>query len=173
MYLIISKWLRIQKCRQKWQAMRQNGQSEKRNCQQNCFHSFYYVIDRASICFFFYINNLHYFLWFFLYYLQDLLSSGHFTALTILEPATFFIEIYEFFKKIIYRKGVFQNVSLSNLENVLQRDLRTGRARESIFRVSGGTDFENISAWGQPWWCLSWFDVCISLPQKNSGCVTG
>ena len=143
--------------------MRQNGQSERRNCQQNCFHLFLYVIDYASICFFFYVNNLHYFLWFFLYHLQHLLSSNHFTALKILEQP----------QKIIYRKRVFQNISLSNLGNVLQRDLRTDRARESIFRVSGGTNFENLSTWGQPWWCLSGFDVCISLPQKNSGCVTG
>ena len=91
MHLIISKWLRIQKSRQKGKAMRQNGQSERRNCQQNFFHLFHYVIDYASICFFFYVNNLHYFLWFFLYHLQHLLSSNHFTALTILEPATFFI----------------------------------------------------------------------------------
>ena len=30
---------------------RQRGQSERRNCQQKCFHSFNYVIDHASMGF--------------------------------------------------------------------------------------------------------------------------
>ena len=34
---------------------------------------------------------------------------------------------------------MFRNVNLSNLENVLQRNLRADRARECIFRVFGGT----------------------------------
>ena len=41
----------------------------------------------------------------------------------------------EFFKNHP-RKGVFRNVNLINLENVLQRNLKTGRARECIFRAS-------------------------------------
>ena len=36
------------------------------------------------------------------------------------------------------------NEGLSNLENTLQRNLRTDRARESRFWVSGGTNFENF-----------------------------
>ena len=36
---------------------------------------------------------------------------------------------------------VFRNVNLSNLENVLQRNLRADRARECIFRASGGANF--------------------------------
>ena len=35
----------------------------------------------------------------------------------------------------------FCNVNLSNLENVLQRNLRTDRAWECIFRGSGGANF--------------------------------
>ena len=35
--------------------------------------------------------------------------------------------------------------NLRNLENVLQRNLKTGTARERIFRASGGTRFK-ISA---------------------------
>ena len=49
------------------------------------------------------------------------------------------------------RKRVFQNVSLSNLGNGLQKSLRTDRARESIFRVPGGKNFENFTALCQPW----------------------
>ena len=49
------------------------------------------------------------------------------------------------------RKTVFHNVTLSNLENVLQRHLRTDRARECIFTVTGGTNFEISSALRQPW----------------------
>ena len=68
------------------------------------------------------------------------------------------------------RRGVFCNVNLGNLENVLQRNLKTGRARECIFRASGGTNFENFSAQHQPWWCLHGFDVCTSLPKKTLVC---
>ena len=40
--------------------------------------------------------------------------------------------------------------NLCNLENVLQRNLRTGTARECIFRASGGTRYKNFC---QPcWW---------------------
>ena len=41
---------------------------------------------------------------------------------------------------------MFRNVNSRNLKNVLQRNLRTGRTRERIFRASGGTNFENFSA---------------------------
>ena len=40
MRLIISKWLRIQRCRQKRKTMRQRGRNERRNCQRKCFDSF-------------------------------------------------------------------------------------------------------------------------------------
>ena len=69
MHLVISKWLRIQKCRQKKETMSQRVPSEKRNCQRKCFHSINYVIDHARIRFFFYVNRLHCFVWFLLYYL--------------------------------------------------------------------------------------------------------
>ena len=36
---------------------------------------------------------------------------------------------------------MFRNVNLSNLENVLQRNLRTDRSWECIFRASGGANF--------------------------------
>ena len=170
MHLIISKWLRIPKCRQKKKTMRQRGWSERRNCQGKCFHSFSYIIDHKSICFF-YVNSLHCFVWFLLYYLQHRLSSERFAALTRLQPYTFFIWIYEFFKNQPQRR-VFRNVRLSNLENVLQRNLRTGKARECILRVSGGTNFENFSAQRQPWQHLRGFNVYRSA-QKNSGYVTG
>ena len=64
------------------------------------------------------------------------------------------------------RKRVFQNVSLSNLGNGLQKSLRTDRARESIFRVPGGKNFENFTALCQPWWQLWAFDICNSLLKK-------
>ena len=43
------------------------------------------------------------------------------------------------FLKIIH-EVVFRNVNLSNLENALQRNLRTEDRGESIFRASGGTN---------------------------------
>ena len=66
MHLITLKWLRIQKCRQK-KKNNQSGRSERRNCQQKCFHLFNYIIDRVSTCFFIYVNSVHCFEWFFLY----------------------------------------------------------------------------------------------------------
>ena len=81
-HLIISKRLRIQKSRQKRKTMRRRCRSKIRNCQRNSFHSFNYVMDHASIRFFFDVNSLHCFVWFLLYYLLHLLSSYHFAALT-------------------------------------------------------------------------------------------
>ena len=40
---------------------------------------------------------------------------------------------------------MFHNVNLSNLENVLQRNLRTDMVREGIFSGSGGTNIENLA----------------------------
>ena len=77
-----------------------------------------------------------------------------------------FIRIYEFFKNHP-RKRVFCNESLSNLGNVLQRNLRVDRARECFFRVSGGTNFEKHSAQRQPSWRLRAFDVCTGRPKKT------
>ena len=58
MHLIISKWFRIQKCRQKRKEMRPRGRKERRNCQRTCFYSFGYVIDHVSIHFFLCVNSL-------------------------------------------------------------------------------------------------------------------
>ena len=62
---------------------------------------------------------------------------------------------------------MFRNVNLSNLKNVLQRNPRTYKVRECIFRTTGGTNFENFSAWSQTvaslWvWCM------YRSAQKNS-----
>ena len=103
-HLIFLKWLRIQKCKQKRETMRKRGRKARRNCQQNCFHSCNYVIDQVNVCFVFYRNSLHCFVWFHLYYLLHLLSSDCFTALTNLWPYKFFISICEFLKN--YCQGV-------------------------------------------------------------------
>ena len=98
MHLNILKWLRTQNCRQKRKRMRQRSRSKRRNCQRKCYHSFKYLIDNASICFFFYINSLHCFVWFLLFYLLQIFSSNHFAALFSLYLYKVFIWIYEFFK---------------------------------------------------------------------------
>ena len=54
--------------------------------------------------------------------------------------------------------------NLRNLENVLQRNLSTGMARECIFRASGGTRFHKGR--GET-------PKCNRSAQKNSGYVTG
>ena len=73
--------------------------------------------------------------------------------------------IYAFFKNHP-RRGVFRNVNLSNLENVLQKNRRTDLAEECIFRASGGTNFENFCDLRQPWCRPLEFDVCTGLPKK-------
>ena len=96
------------------------------------------------------------------------LSSDRIAALTshkLLAIQTFYLNIWIFINHP--RKRVFCNVSLSNLENLLQRNLRREWARECIFRVSGGTNFENFSARRQPWWRLRVFDVCTGLPKTT------
>ena len=70
-------------------------------------------------------------MWFLLYYLLHLLSSDHFTALTSLQPYKFFIWTYELFRNHPWKIAFF-NVNLSNLENVLLRNLRADRAWECI-----------------------------------------
>ena len=62
--------------------------------------------------------------------------------------------------------------NLCNLENVLQRNLRTGTARECIFRASGGTRFKNFR---QAWWRKGGGGTprCNRSAQKNSGYITG
>ena len=62
-------------------------------------------------------------------------------------------------------------IQFKYLENVLQRNLRTGTARECIFRASGGTRFKNFR---QPWW-QKWEGGTPGgnrSAQKNSGYVT-
>ena len=61
--------------------------------------------------------------------------------------------------------------NLRNLENVLQRNLRTGMARECIFRASGGTRFKNFrQLWLQKGGGKT--PRCNRSAQENSGYVT-
>ena len=60
---------------------------------------------------------------------------------------------------------MLRNVKLSNLENVLQRNLIADSARECIFRAFGGTNFENVPTQHEPWWCLREFDVYTGVPK--------
>ena len=126
-------------------------------------NSFNYVIDHASIHFFFYVNSLHCFVWFLLYYLLHLLSSTRFEILTIYSHTNFLFEYMNFFINHP-RKRIFRYVSLSNLENVLQK-IQKQTARECISRVSEGTNFEHSSNRRQPWWRLYGFCVCPGCPK--------
>ena len=58
------------------------------------------------------------------------------------------------------------NVNLSNLENVLQRNLRTDRVRDWIFRASGGRNFDFFPAFG------SWVRCIYQSAQKSFGYIT-
>ena len=168
MHLIILKWLRIQKSRQKRKAMRQRGRSERRSCQRKYFHSFNFIIDHASIHFFFYVNTLYCFMWLLLNYLLFLLSSDHFAALTSI---AILVCTDEFFKNYP-PKRIFRNESISNLENVLQRNLRTDTARECIFKVSECINLEKIFRSAPTMVASSWVRCVYQCDHKNHGYVT-
>ena len=79
-----------------------------------------------------------------------------------------------FYLKIFLKTSTEKSVSLfnlHNLENVLQRNLRTDTAREYIFRASGGTRFKNFN---QPWWRKrgGGSPTCNRSAQKDSGYIT-
>ena len=112
----------------------------------------------------------------FLYYLLAYLlrsfhtcSSHKFIAIQIFYLNT--IWMYEFFRNRP-QKGLFRNVNLSNLKNILQKNYR--RAAECIFRASGISQilkfFRSAPAMVVPsWvWCIMYRSA-----QKNSGYVTG
>ena len=63
---------------------------------------------------------------------------------------------------------MFCNVNFSNFENLLQRKQKTGRTKEciSIFRASGGTNFENFSKFGCGSGCG--FDGCNGLANGKN-----
>ena len=99
------------------------------------------------------------------------LLAASFQHLSLFSPHKFIaihilIWIYKFLKNHPQTRES-GNVDLSNLENVLQRNLRTSRAGECIFRASGGTNFKNLPTGHQPWWCPQGFDVCKCLPKKT------
>ena len=127
------------------------GRAERRNCLRKCFHSFKYVIEHANVRFFFYVDSLHCFRRFRLYYLLHLLSSDRFAALTSLQPYKFLIWICEFFKN--HPRRVFCNVNLSNLENLLQGNLEEKISK--IFRLAATE------------WHLRGIDVYTSLLKKT------
>ena len=125
---------------------------------------FNYVTDHVSIHFFFYVNSLCCLMWFFLYYLLHLLSSDCFAALTSLQPDKLGIWIYDFLKIIQERVFVMKAwvIWIKFFEE------RKDVAKESIFRVSGDTNFENFSAQHQTWWWhLPGFNVSTGLPKKT------
>ena len=90
---------------------------------------------------------LYCFEWFLLYHLLHLFSPDCFTALT----STFFFFLNMWIFKNQPPRRVSCNVNLSNLGNVLERNLRTKSARECIFRASGSTNFETFTARRQLW----------------------
>lgn len=105
---------------------------------------------------------LNCFMWFFLYHLLHLFNLDCFTSLW----HTIFFLICEFLKN----RRVSWNVNLSNGEKVLHRNLRIDWASECIFTAFEGANFETLSTWHQPWWCLCFFSVLTRLHKKNSGC---
>ena len=80
--------------------------------------------------------------------------SGH-TASQLLQVSCHTNFLYEYMNPL---KKPPERV-VCKLENVLQRNHRTDRARECIFRTFLGTNFENVPARGKPWCCLHEFDV--------------
>ena len=80
---------------------------------------------------------------------------------------TNFLFEYMNFLKIIHKKRLFCNESLSNLEDVLQRNLKTDRARECIFRVPRGTSFHKFLCLVPTMVAHSWVRCVYHLAKKN------
>ena len=98
--------------------------------------------------------------------LRLLRSSHKFTATQFL----FFICFeHTNFLQIIHKKRVFRYESLSNLENVLQRNL--GRASEWIFRIYG-EKFWKFLCVVPTMGALSWVQYAYLPAQKNLGYIT-
>ena len=74
--------------------------------------------------------------------------------------------MYEFFKNHPQRI-VLHNVNSSNLENVLQRNVRTDRFRKCILRVSGGTNLKNFFCPAPTMVGPSWVQCMYQSAQKN------
>ena len=116
--------------------------SKSRNCLRKCFHSFKYVMNHVNtsvnnICLFLLdVNSLYCFVWFLLYYFLHLFSSDCLAALTSLRLYKFFFWIYEFLKNLPQRR-VYRNPTYIIWKMFLKGNLRIGRLRECIFRVSG------------------------------------
>ena len=140
--------------------MTQRGWNKRRNCQWNCIYSFEYVIDHASNRFFLYVNSLHCSMWFLLYYLLHFLSSDCFAALTSLKACKFLIWIYDFFKRLSTKFFAMKTLKIWKI--VSQRNLKTEKARECIFRVSGGTNVCTVLPKKTNWYVTEWL-VCKCL----------
>ena len=106
----------------KTQTEDKNKKTERvrRNCLRKCFHTFRYIIDHTNVPFFFYVNSLHCFVWFPVYYLLHLFGSDCFAALTSLWPYKFLFK-YMNFLKTHPQKKVFCNVNRSNLEVIWKK----------------------------------------------------
>ena len=143
--------------------------SKRRNYLQKCFHLFKYIIDHENVLTFFMIslrtyskslndvNSLHCLcvilsvLLAVSLDLRALHSSHRFIAIQIL-----FINIWILWKSSISK--------INNLENNLERNLTTHRARECVFRASEST---NVSTRHQLLWRLCGFDVCTPLLKQT------
>ena len=68
-----------------------------------------------------------------------------------LENETFFLQMKNLIIQGYFMAKNTSVVEVTNLENVLQGNVRAERTRECILRVSGGTNFENFFACHQLW----------------------
>ena len=66
---------------------------------------------------------------------------------------------------------MFCNINLSNLENVLQKNLRANRALECIFRTFGGTVLKVYPLGGNHGGAFV-NSIYVPVYTKNSGYVT-
>ena len=108
--------------------MKQRGRNERRNCQ----HSLSSVIDHAIICFLFYINSLHFFVLFLLYYLLHLLGSDRFETLTSLQPYKFcYLKIW-IFKKSSTKEFFVQKLMLKYFRKCFTKKSKNRQPRSAF-----------------------------------------
>ena len=109
--------------------------NRKKKLSTKVFHLLKYVIDCTNVCFFCYLNSRHCFMWLLLHYLLHLFNSDRFAVLISLPPYKFLFEYLNFFKNHLWGR-MFHIVKKVIWKMHLQRNLRTDRAKDCIFRAS-------------------------------------
>ena len=140
--------------------------SKRRNSLQKCFHLFKYIIDHENVLTFFMI--------FLRTYSKSLNDVNSLHCLCVIPSVLLAVSLHlRALHRFIAIQILFMNIwilwkssisKINNLEDNLERNLTTHRARECIFRASEST---NVSTRHQLWCRPCGFDVCTPLLKQT------